>query len=160
MKYSNCSLVPSWPLIQYVQHLSLHKPIPIQSFLYTFSVTWSETKPFYNNYYKPLPKTKWETMHIKQTCPWLYLFFCSFNGISRFTNPVPISPKNNSKSEILLVKIFSLIQKTNQIAPAQGSTICIHGVCMYAWATCTYAWFVFCICGHYFSLFIFCHIQL
>ena len=51
--------------------------------------------------------------------PWLYLFCCYLKMVSQDLQPLaPSNPRDYSKFDILLVKAFSLKQKTNQILPA------------------------------------------
>ena len=49
---------------------------------------------------------------------WLYLFFCYFKMVYQAWRPLdPSAPRGNNKFEILLVKVFSLKQKSNQMLP-------------------------------------------
>ena len=49
---------------------------------------------------------------------WLYLFFCYFIMVYQAWRLLdPSAPRSNNKFEILLVKVFSLKQKSNQMLP-------------------------------------------
>ena len=51
--------------------------------------------------------------------PWLYIFCCYLKMVSQDLQPLaPSNPRDYNKFNILLVKVFSLKQKTNQILPA------------------------------------------
>ena len=51
--------------------------------------------------------------------PWLYIFCFYLKMVSQDLQPLaPSNPRDYNKFNILLVKVFSLKQKTNQILPA------------------------------------------
>ena len=49
----------------------------------------------------------------------------------------------------ILLGPFNLLESNEDMTFSQGSTISVHSVCTYAWATGTYAWLISCVLSTY-----------